>query len=152
MTLAVAVAICLAAPTEPGPASNAAVVVARTLLSPEQYSATLAMVRKQITTQMGSAAADKNEMDFIEKVMEKVMPTYDEMIDFQSGLFAKYYTPAELDELAKFYESPVGKKTLKIMPEILQDAMGFMNERVQREMPELMKTIREPEKARAKKK
>jgi hypothetical protein len=149
MTLAVTVAICLAAPTVPAPASNAAVVVARTFLSPEQYSATLAIVRKQITTQMGSAtAAGKKEMDFL----DKVIPTYDEMIDFQSGLFSKYYTAAELEELAKFYETPVGKKTLRLMPEIMQDTMGFVNERVQREMPELIKASREREKARATKK
>jgi hypothetical protein len=146
MTLAVAVAICLAAPTEP---STAAVAISRTMISAEQYASVMATMRGMIPAQMGSTnEADKKEQaDFF----NKAMPTYEEMIAFYSGLLAKYYTPEELDELAKFYASPLGKKMIQIMPQVTRDTMAFAQERAQRELPKLIQSMRERKAAATKK-
>lgn len=68
----------------------------------------------------------------------KIMPAYQEMADFELGLFVKYFTAQELGELARFYESPVGAKSLKALPEITADAQSFMMARLQSELPKLM--------------
>ena len=68
----------------------------------------------------------------------KIMPAYQEMAAFEIGLYVKYFTAKELSELAKFYESPLGAKMLKILPEITADAQGFMMSRLQTEMPKLI--------------
>jgi hypothetical protein len=145
MTLAIAVAICLAAPADAAPASSAAVEVARTVLSPEQHKAMIAAVRAQIAAQMG--AASETDQKEIADLLDKAMPSYQEMIDFQSGLLAKYYTADELDQLAKFYGSPVGKKTIKIMPDLMRDVMGYSQERLMRELPKFIQSRREKAKA-----
>jgi uncharacterized protein len=38
-------------------------------------------------------------------------------------LYAKYFTPAEVRELIAFYQSPLGQKSLSVMPALMQDAM-----------------------------
>jgi hypothetical protein len=146
MTLAVAVAIYLAAPAEPSPA---AVAVSRTMLSAENYASVMATMRGMMAAQMGSASeADKKvHADFF----DKAIPTYEEMIAFYSGLLTRYYTPEELDELAKFYASPVGKKTIQIAPQMTREVMGFAQERAQRELPKLIQSMRERKAAAPKK-
>lgn len=38
-------------------------------------------------------------------------------------IYSKYYTEAEIDDLIKFYQTPIGKKTLEVMPLILKESM-----------------------------
>ena len=40
-------------------------------------------------------------------------------------IYADYYTPAELRELAAFYETPLGRKMLMVEPKILNDWETF---------------------------
>lgn len=46
-------------------------------------------------------------------LMEVIIPLYD-----------KYFTEAELKEMIKFYQTPVGKKTIQVMPQLLQESMA----------------------------
>jgi uncharacterized protein len=43
---------------------------------------------------------------------EQVIPLYD-----------KYFTGAELKEMLRFYNSPLGKKTVKVMPSLMAEGM-----------------------------
>jgi hypothetical protein len=69
--------------------------------------------------------------------MERMMP-YQELIDMQSGLLTKYYSAGELRDLATFYRTPLGQKTLQIMPQVMADVMGQMQTKIQREMPAML--------------
>lgn len=40
-------------------------------------------------------------------------------------IYAQHYTPAELEALAAFYETPLGKKMLMVEPKILTDWEAF---------------------------
>jgi uncharacterized protein len=71
-----------------------------------------------------------------------ILPSYQELSDFQMGLFVKYYTDAELKQLVKFYASPTGKKALEVMPEVMQDVQGMVMSRLQAEMPKLMEKMK----------
>ena len=48
----------------------------------------------------------------------------DELIDLTIPAYDKHLSHAEVKELLKFYESPVGKKLLKVQPMIVQDSMA----------------------------
>jgi uncharacterized protein len=72
-----------------------------------------------------------------------ILPTYQELSDFQMGLFVKYYTDTELKQLVKFYSSPTGKKALEVMPEVMQDVQGMVMSRLQAEMPKLMEKMKQ---------
>lgn len=73
------------------------------------------------------------------KLLPKMMPSYQEMADLQAGILAKHYTADELQKLLEFYQSPVGKKAVRIMPEVTQDAMGWMQRQMMDRMPAAMK-------------
>jgi hypothetical protein len=51
----------------------------------------------------------------------------DESIERMYPIYAKYYTPAEIKQVTAFYKTPVGAKSLAVMPQIINESMqaGF---------------------------
>lgn len=47
-----------------------------------------------------------------EDLIEMVVPVYD-----------KYYTEDDVDQLLAFYKTPIGKKSIEVMPQIAQESM-----------------------------
>lgn len=56
-------------------------------------------------------------------------------------LYAQEFTEKELKELNKFYQTPVGRKTIQKMPMLMQAGMEIGQKRVQEHLPELQKSI-----------
>ncbi len=46
-------------------------------------------------------------------------------------IMAKVYTTDELEQLVEFYETPLGQKALKTMPQVMQEAQSRMQPRLQ---------------------
>ncbi|MCL2219227.1 MAG: DUF2059 domain-containing protein [Chitinispirillia bacterium] len=46
-----------------------------------------------------------------------------EMIQLCIPVYEKYYTHDEIKQLIKFYQSPVGQKSVKVAPQIMAEAM-----------------------------
>jgi hypothetical protein len=57
-----------------------------------------------------------------------------------AALYAKNYTAEELKELNKFYQTPLGQKTVQIMPQLAAAAAQIGQSRMMKHMPE-MKTM-----------
>lgn len=47
----------------------------------------------------------------------------EEIVSLLIPIYAKYYTEEELDGLLQFYRSPLGKKTIAITPQVMQESM-----------------------------
>lgn len=47
----------------------------------------------------------------------------EDMIDIIIPIYEKYYTEEDIDQLIQFYNSPIGKKTVELMPFIMQESM-----------------------------
>lgn len=47
----------------------------------------------------------------------------DDTIDKMYGIYAKYYTVAEVKQLVAFYKSPLGNKTLTAMPQAINESL-----------------------------
>jgi hypothetical protein len=58
-------------------------------------------------------------------------------------LYMEIFTTAELEELAAFYKSPLGKKLLTKSPEIVTRSMALAQNRLQAAMPLLLQRIQE---------
>lgn len=50
-------------------------------------------------------------------------------------IYGRHFTTEEIDQLAAFYRSPIGKKALAKMPVIMQESMQFTMQQLQRRMP-----------------
>jgi hypothetical protein len=47
----------------------------------------------------------------------------DELIDLVVPIYDKYYTLEEIRDLTRFYQSPVGQKTIKVLPKLSAEAI-----------------------------
>jgi len=54
-----------------------------------------------------------------------------------AALYAKNYTVEELKELNKFYQSPLGQKTVQIMPQLAAASAQIGQSRMMKHMPEM---------------
>ncbi|MBL8517877.1 MAG: DUF2059 domain-containing protein [Betaproteobacteria bacterium] len=50
-------------------------------------------------------------------------------------IYGRHFTTAEIDELAAFYRSPIGKKMMTKLPVITQESMQFTMQQVQKRIP-----------------
>jgi len=61
-----------------------------------------------------------------------------------AALYAKNYTVEELNELNKFYQTPLGQKTIQLMPQLAAAGAQIGQSKMMQHMPE-MKTMIETE-------
>lgn len=47
----------------------------------------------------------------------------DELIDLVVPIYDKYYTREEIAELTRFYQSPIGQKTIQVLPKLSAEAI-----------------------------
>ena len=68
----------------------------------------------------------------------------DQTIDKMYAIYAKYYTTPEIKQLVAFYKTPVGSKTLSVMPqainESLQAGVGQFQPKINAVMERTLKT------------
>lgn len=48
----------------------------------------------------------------------------DELIDLVIPIYDKYYTRREIEDLTHFYQSPVGRKTIQVLPKLSTEAIN----------------------------
>ena len=86
-------------------------------------------VTRQMTNAISQARPDipAEAMDIVAQetnaVISDAMVAKGGFIDLIIPVYAKHFTNEELDGLIAFYESPVGAKTVRVMPQITREAM-----------------------------
>lgn len=83
----------------------------------QQVMDQLFATRRAMTPQVPGSVWDEIEKEFRAefqsgRVTELVIPIY-----------SRYFTEEEINTLIAFYETPVGKKTVSVMPQVLAEAM-----------------------------
>lgn len=68
---------------------------------------------------------------------------YDSLKDELAAIYAEAFTADELDAIAAFYQTPVGRKTIEKMPELLSKGAQLGASRVQQNIGELQRMIQE---------
>ncbi|MBY6108048.1 DUF2059 domain-containing protein [Ferrimonas balearica] len=114
-----------------------AVAAARDLLEASRTEQMLAVTMDQIKANIlqqdpnGAAYADVVVNFFAENL------SYDVLEPELIALYAEVFTTGELRELAHFYRSPVGQKSLDLMPELMQRSNALTMQRLQAALPKL---------------
>ncbi len=67
--------------------------------------------------------------------------SWEKMKDMYTSLYVEAFTEQEINELVKFYQSPLGQKMLKKMPEITQKTTQKIQAVLQEKMPEFEKKL-----------
>lgn len=68
-------------------------------------------------------------------------------IAYMYPIYDKHFTEDELQQLIAFYETPLGIKTIRVMPEVTQEGMAAGQQWAQDLMPELQKRVQKRMKA-----
>jgi hypothetical protein len=156
MIAATALALLLTAAPAPAPKATAPATPAAELarfalpeanwdrINEQTRAQVLQMLVTQLRAQPDLPAGFEEELTRQTTEMWKtLMPSYQELVDFQAGLIAKHYTPDEQRQLLAFYRSPLGQKSIRLQPEIMQDAMGWMQTILQQRMRPAMEKMQE---------
>lgn len=63
--------------------------------------------------------------DVDKKIWDEIMTEVNvqDLIDLIIPIYEKYYTEEDIDQLIQFYNSPIGKKSVEMMPFITQESM-----------------------------
>ncbi|MBS1960424.1 MAG: DUF2059 domain-containing protein [Bdellovibrionales bacterium] len=120
---------------------HAAVNLMRAMNMKKNWAATLDVVSNQIS--QGQPELKEPVKKFYEKVM-----SYDSIETKVAKIYAKHYTNQELADLLAFYSTPTGKKSLEIMPVVMQESMKVGQDAVTEHQDELREVF---QKAAAKK-
>ena len=59
----------------------------------------------------------------VTSVISEEMVAKDGFIDRIVPVYAKYFTNDDLDAMIEFYETPVGRKTISVMPQVTKEAI-----------------------------
>jgi hypothetical protein len=138
------------APTNTQVPDPKAAAAARDLLEAMNYRATTAAAMKKMTANMpammrggaensirnNAALSDKEKAEKLAEV-DKMVPkavaavtkvledpkVTDEMMAEVVPLYARYFSPDEMKQLAAFYRTPIGKKSLSVMPQLMGEGM-----------------------------
>jgi len=97
--------------------------------------AQLNMLNKNLTPEERVAAEQKvrastqRVLTRLKEVFQKL--NYAQMVeDLSARIFDKYFTESELKEWVAFYKSPLGKKTIELMPTIYAESMAKISDSV----------------------
>jgi len=131
-TVLFALAFAFATPAlaqAPKPADPAALAQAKIFLeksgsaavSQQMVSGILAAQKASLERANPGKTAEINEMiGLMQAEFAKEIPA---MIDAMAGVYARHFTKDELTEVTAFYETPVGRKMVKEMPQIVSETM-----------------------------
>lgn len=107
------------------------IVPERSGISPEKKQQMINQINQdmsRILTQYNQRLMEK--LDF-NQIMEKVYyPLYD-----------KFFTEEDLQTLIDFYQTPTGKKTISVMPQLLQESMQRFSQIIQPQATQIFKEI-----------
>lgn len=95
------------------------------------------IVQQQSRSNPAMLALQPTMREFLNKYMSWTSIKEDMMKIYQEG-----FTEAELGELNKFYDSPVGKKSIEQMPALMGKGMTVAQERMKEHLPELQAAMK----------
>jgi hypothetical protein len=87
-------------------------------------------------SQQFRAAGEKLPADFDKKIQAAVndVMSYDDVLSWTADIYAERFTVEELKEIEKFYKTAVGKKVMKLLPEL----SGEIGKKIATILPERM--------------
>jgi hypothetical protein len=103
-------------------------------LSAEQKKRALARVERSMPKLMAVIHTSISDPTLLDEMLAELLPVY-----------ARHYTTAEIQQLATFYQSPLGQKMLANMPAVMAESMEISNRlmapRIQKLMTDTMQSL-----------
>lgn len=120
MRLVMAAILLAAMPAWAGEKEKAAALELVKMVVPhETYDQMMEQMVSAMSEQFRNAG-EKLPADFDKKIQAAVndVMSYDDVLGWTADIYAARFTVDELKEIEKFYRTPVGKKVMKLLPEL----------------------------------
>ena len=104
------------------------------------FDAMLPLIDQQ-AKQLGLSAAQTAELRGIYKAWFENDFDHEALARKSTLLYAEHFTVEELKELAEFYKSPLGKKTIEVLPKLTQEGVKMGMEEAQSKQLQLQKRL-----------
>jgi hypothetical protein len=109
-------------------------------------------IMKQELERKGQPMTPKQEKaakEFINGTVDEMLKviSVDEMIAMMIPVYQKHFTSDDINAMANFYSSPIGRKVLQEMPSLMQEVMSGSMNMMKSKMPEISKEIEEKREA-----
>jgi uncharacterized protein len=116
--------------------------VARALFPRESWQRFMKETSEDVARQIAELGKGQYELapEFADRLRGEYeqMAPYDEAVDYQAGLLGAHYSRAELRQLLAFYRTPVGKRSIQFIPDLLRDAGEQLQAKVQEKLPDAL--------------
>jgi hypothetical protein len=86
---------------------------------------------------LDAAAATELKVEIRAELEKELVEEVTRLMDTMPAIYARYLTANEMRDIQAFYRTPAGAKTLKVMPEIMGEAMAGFGPRLQGMMQRL---------------
>ncbi|MBU2712915.1 DUF2059 domain-containing protein [Zooshikella harenae] len=142
-----ATVLCLQVPAHADSASHqAAAEKLLTVMKVENmYKPLFSQYKTMFTSQLTQYAKDPATKAKVEKHVAQITSILQSELTWSSikqdfvNIYMKHYNENELTEMTKFYQTPVGQKTISIMPTISKESMQIAQERAKKLTPQIQK-------------
>jgi hypothetical protein len=134
------------APVEATPAAQArATDIARLVLQKEDWSRAVDMLAQDVQSRLQGHPGSQLKFppDFGTKVhgeVAKALP-YDDLVAMHAKELSRAFTEPELTDLLAFYRTPLGQKSLKVLPTLAGNVSQQSQARFEQKMPEIMQRL-----------
>ncbi len=151
MLLIAGLVVCLAAPAlaaEESSHQKAAVKLLEIMRTQRMIDQMMTGLDGMMKQQFASMDLPPEGRRAAEEMREEIMDWFSEFFVWEEmrGMYVEIYTEvfteAEINELIDFYQSPLGRKMIDKMPELMQKSMQKTQMMMQRKMPEFQKRMR----------
>ncbi|MEZ4291254.1 MAG: DUF2059 domain-containing protein [Myxococcota bacterium] len=112
----------------------------------EQMSWEMAGQMLQAISYTGAPVTEQMQQLVLDAARAEYAPTFGDieyLTDLYVPAYAKHFDEKELKELAAFWRSPLGKKTLEVMPNLTMDANASLQARSIERLPAFQKAVEE---------
>lgn len=105
------------------------------------------MLRQQMMDSLSSTMGCKAAQPVIESVSAEFAASFSASVDVEklkvdaAAIYAETFEVDELRAMVDFYQSPVGRKLISRMPELMQQSMSLMQDSMKDMLPRIKKIV-----------
>lgn len=120
--------------------------VARAIFPRENWTRFLAQASAELTQQIAETGKGRIELapsfaDRLREQYEEMIP-YEDMLSYQARLLDSQYSKAELRQLLAFYKTPLGRKSVPFVHDLMASSMQRAELKVQDKLPGVLAQLR----------
>ncbi|CCQ75439.1 DUF2059 domain-containing protein [Magnetospira sp. QH-2] len=95
----------------------------------------------QSVKQRDPSADEKKLQAFSEELTAAMKPLIPDLMNQTKSLVSKYFDAGEIQQMIAFYQTPLGKKYVQVMPKMTQESVLLAQQFMAQSMPTIMEQV-----------